>query len=101
MGNNPSTLGVRPLVGGFIMPRSGGSKVTEVKELTAASRQWQEWQRRSERSEGSGRSALVKKRRDSGFRLRASGPANIKKSHCEPSTYSEPVEGSRGVAIFV
>jgi len=41
MGNNPSTLGVRPRVGGFIMPRIGRSKVTEVEEVTAASRQWQ------------------------------------------------------------
>jgi hypothetical protein len=27
MGNNPSTLRVRPRVGGFIMPRSGRAKV--------------------------------------------------------------------------
>jgi hypothetical protein len=58
MGNNPSTLGVRPRVGGFIMPRSGRSKVKEVKEATAASRQWQEWQRRSD---GSGGSEEIKK----------------------------------------
>jgi len=33
MGNNPSTLGVRPRVGGFIMPRSGKEEVKEVEEV--------------------------------------------------------------------
>jgi hypothetical protein len=33
MGNNPSTLGVRPRVGGFIMPRSGRSKVKGTSTL--------------------------------------------------------------------
>jgi hypothetical protein len=64
MGNNPSTLGVRPRVDGFILSDK------------AASQQWQEWQRRSGRSEDIKKESLRAEPREawqSTFESRISG----------------------------